>query len=170
MIQIAIVEDDKEILQSLLHLLQEDPEITVRKTFPDAESFTAAFTDLNVDVALMDIGLPGKSGIQAVAQVKPKRPKVQYVMCTIYDDEEKVFNALCMGATGYILKNSSLAEICDAIKTVHKGGSMMSAAIARKVMESFQNRKTQSAELENLTARQWEILNFLDQGFRYKEI
>ena len=108
MIQIAIVEDDKEILQSLLNLLKEDPEITVRKTFPDAESFTAAFTDLNVDVVLMDIGLPGKSGIQAVAQVKPKRPGVQYIMCTIYDDEEKVFNALCVGATGYILKNSSL--------------------------------------------------------------
>lgn len=170
MIQIAIVEDDKEILQSLLNLLKEDPEITVRKTFPDAESFTAAFTDLNVDVVLMDIGLPGKSGIQAVAQVKAKRPKVQYIMCTIYDDDEKIFNALCIGATGYILKNSSLAEISDAIKTVYKGGSMMSASIARKVVESFQSRKTQSAELENLTPRQWDILNYLDQGFRYKEI
>ncbi|HMK27415.1 MAG TPA: response regulator transcription factor [Chitinophagaceae bacterium] len=170
MIQIAIVEDDKEILQSLLNLLKEDTEVTVRKTFPDAESFTAAFTDLNVDVVLMDIGLPGKSGIQAVAQVKPKRPGVQYIMCTIYDDEEKIFNALCVGATGYILKNSSQAEISDAIRTVYKGGSMMSASIARKVVESFQNRRTQSAELENLTPRQWDILNYLDQGFRYKEI
>jgi len=166
MIQIAI----KEILQSLLNLLKEDTEVTVRKTFPDAESFTAAFTDLNVDVVLMDIGLPGKSGIQAVAQVKPKRPGVQYIMCTIYDDEEKIFNALCVGATGYILKNSSQAEISDAIRTVYKGGSMMSASIARKVVESFQNRRTQSAELENLTPRQWDILNYLDQGFRYKEI
>ena len=102
--------------------------------------------------------------------MKPKRPKVQYIMCTIYDDEEKVFNALCIGATGYILKNSSLDEISDAIRTVYKGGSMMSATIARKVVESFQSRKTQSAELENLTARQWDILNYLDQGFRYKEI
>ena len=170
MIQIAIVEDDKEILQSLLNLLKEDTEVTVRKTFPDAESFTAAFTDLNVDVVLMDIGLPGKSGIQAVAQVKPKRPGVQYIMCTIYDDEEKIFNALCVGATGYILKNSSQAEISDAIRTVYKGGSMMSASIARKVVESFQSRRTQSAELENLTPRQWDILNYLDQGFRYKEI
>lgn len=170
MIQIAIVEDDKEIIQSLLNLLKEDPEIVVRKTFSDAESFTAAFIDLNVDVVLMDIGLPGKSGIQAIAEVKPKRPKVQYIMCTIYDDDEKVFNALCMGATGYILKNSSLAEISDAIKTVYNGGSMMSASIARKVVQSFQNRKTQSAELQNLSPRQWDILNYLDQGFRYKEI
>jgi len=170
MIQIAIVEDDSEITQSLLNILKEDPEITVRKTFPDAESFTAAFVDLNVDVVLMDIGLPGKSGIQAVAEVKPKRPKVQYIMCTIYDDEEKIFNALCMGATGYILKNSSLAEISDAIKTVYHGGSMMSASIARKVVQSFQNRNIQSRELQSLTPRQWDILNYLDQGFRYKEI
>ena len=170
MIQIAIVEDDKEILQSLLNLLKEDREIAVTKTFLSAETFISAFTDLNVDVVLMDIGLPGKNGIQAVAEVKPKRPKVQYIMCTIYDDEEKIFNALCVGATGYMLKNSSPAEISDAIKTVYKGGSMMSASIARKVVQSFQSRKVQSDEIENLTARQWDILNYLDQGFRYKEI
>jgi DNA-binding NarL/FixJ family response regulator len=170
MIQVAIVEDDREITQSLLNLLKNDEDITVRKTFLDAESFTAAFTDLNVDVVLMDIGLPGKSGIQAVAEVKPKRPKVQYVMCTVYDDEEKVFNALCMGATGYILKNSSPGEISEAIKTVYHGGSMMSATIARKVVQSFQSRNIQSRELQSLTPRQWDILNHLDMGFRYKEI
>ncbi|HKR06465.1 MAG TPA: response regulator transcription factor [Bacteroidia bacterium] len=170
MIQIAIVEDDKEILQSLLNLLKADNEITVTKTFSNAETFIAAFTDLNVDVVLMDIGLPGKNGIQAVAELKPKRPKVQYIMCTIYDDEEKIFNALCVGATGYMLKNSSVAEISDAIKTVYNGGSMMSASIARKVVQSFQSRKVQSNEIENLTARQWDILNYLDQGYRYKEI
>ena len=74
------------------------------------------------------------------------------------------------GATGYLLKNTSLAEISEAIKTVYRGGSMMSATIARKVVQSFQNRNIQSKELENLTPRQWEILNFLDQGYRYKEI
>jgi|SRR6185436_3205638 len=170
MIQIAIVEDDKEILQSLLNLLKADNDISVTKTFLNAETFIAAFTDLNVDVVLMDIGLPGKNGIQAVAEVKPRRPKVQFIMCTIYDDEEKIFNALCVGATGYMLKNSSPAEISDAIKTVYNGGSMMSASIARKVVQSFQSRKVQSNEIENLTARQWDILNYLDQGFRYKEI
>lgn len=170
MIQVAIVEDDKEILQSLLNLLKEDNEIAVTKTFLNAELFIAAFADLNVDVVLMDIGLPGKSGIQAVAELKPKRPKVQYIMCTIYDDEEKVFNALCVGATGYLLKNTSQQELSDAIKTIHHGGSMMSASIARKVVQSFQNRKIKSTEVKNLTSRQWDILNYLDQGFRYKEI
>ena len=170
MIRVAIVEDDKEILQSLLSLLSEDPDITVTKYFLNAESFISAFHQTDMDVVLMDIGLPNKSGIQAVAELKPKRPKVQYIMCTIYEDEEKIFNALCVGATGYLLKNTSLPEMTDAIKTVYQGGSMMSASIARKVVQSFQNRQVQSKELENLTARQWEILNYLDQGFRYKEI
>jgi DNA-binding NarL/FixJ family response regulator len=170
MIQVAIVEDDQEILQSFLNLLKDDAEISVVRTFPDAESFISAFSDLNVDVVLMDIMLPGKTGIQAIAELKPRRPKVQFLMCTIYDDEEKVFNALCVGATGYMLKNSSPAEISDAIKTVFHGGSMMSATIARKVVQSFHSRKVQSTEVENLTSRQWDILNYLDQGYRYKEI
>ena len=170
MIKVAIVEDDREILYSLLNLLTADNDITVIKTFLNAESFISDFARLNVDVVLMDIGLPNKSGLQAVAELKPKCPKVQYIMCTIYDDDEKIFNALCVGATGYLLKNTSLAEISEAIRTVYNGGSMMSATIARKVVQSFQNRKIQSRELESLTPRQWEILNFLDQGYRYKEI
>lgn len=170
MIQVAIVEDDKEILSSLISLLSGEDDITVVKTFPDAESFISAFTDLNADVVLMDIGLPRKNGIQAVAELKSKRPQVQYIMCTIYDDDEKIFDALCVGATGYLLKNTSKTELCDAIKTVYHGGSMMSATIARKVVQSFQKRKAQATEVENLTARQWEILNLLDQGLRYKEI
>lgn len=169
-IKVVIVEDDQEILQSLLQLLSADPDIIVTKTFLNAESFISSFHDLWVDVVLMDIGLPNKNGIQTVAELKPKRPEVQYIMCTIYDDEEKIFNALCVGATGYLLKNTSPSEISEAIKTVYNGGSMMSASIARKVVQSFQNRQIQSRELENLSPRQWEILNLLDQGYRYKEI
>jgi DNA-binding NarL/FixJ family response regulator len=170
MIKVVIVEDDQEILQSLLQLLAADPDIVVTKTFLNAESFISSFSDLFMDIVLMDIGLPNKNGIQAVAELKPKRPKVQYIMCTIYDDEEKIFNALCVGASGYLLKNTSPSEISEAIKTVYNGGSMMSASIARKVVQSFQNRQIQSKELEELSPRQWEILRFLDQGFRYKEI
>ncbi len=169
-IKVAIVEDDKEILQSLLQLLSTDHEMRVTGTYLSAESFISDFYKLNADVVLMDIGLPNKSGLQAVAEMKPKNPKVQYIICTIYDDDEKIFNALCVGATGYLLKNNSLEEISDAIKTVFHGGSMMSATIARKVVQSFQNRQIQSRELEQLTPRQWEILNFLDEGYRYKEI
>ena len=170
MIKVVIIEDDREILQSLLHILEGDSDIVVTKSFTSAETFIHAFPDLFVDVVLMDIGLPNKNGIQTVAEMKPKKPGVQYIMCTIYDDEEKIFNALCVGATGYLLKNTSKSEITEAIKTVYNGGSMMSATIARKVVQSFQQRNVQSKELEQLTPRQWEILNFLDQGYRYKEI
>lgn len=170
MILVALVEDDPEIKDSLLSLLQGSQEIVVAGTFPNAEKFMDAFTTLTVDVVLMDIGLPGKSGLQAVAELKPKRPEVQFLMCTVFDDDDKIFNALCVGATGYLLKNTSLAELTEAIRTVYNGGSMMSASIARKVVESFQKRRTQSSEIEGLSPKQWEILNYLDQGYRYKEI
>lgn len=170
MILVALVEDDPEIKDSLLSLLQGSQEIVVAGTFSNAEKFMDAFTTLTVDVVLMDIGLPGKSGLQAVAELKPKRPEVQFLMCTVFDDDDKIFNALCVGATGYLLKNTSLAELTEAIRTVYNGGSMMSASIARKVVESFQKRRTQSSEIEGLSPKQWEILNYLDQGYRYKEI
>lgn len=170
MIQVAIVEDDKEILESLITLLSSDNEIVLTDTFSDAEKIISSFLETQVDVVLMDIGLPGKNGIQAVAELKPKRPNVQFIMCTIYDDEEKIFDALCVGATGYLLKNTTSNELVNAIKTVYNGGSMMSATIARKVVQSFQTKKVEADVVSMLTPRQWEILNLLDQGYRYKEI
>jgi DNA-binding NarL/FixJ family response regulator len=170
MISIAIVEDDKEIAQSLADLIRRENDFTLVKIFPDAESFINAFMDLNVDVVLMDIGLPGQSGIQAVAKLKPRKPNVQFIMCTVFDDDEKVFQSLCMGATGYLVKNTTSDKLNDAIRSAYNGGSPMSASIARKVVQSFQQRKVQADEAELLTPRQWEILNLLDQGFRYKEI
>jgi NarL family two-component system response regulator LiaR len=170
MIQIAIVEDDLEISQSLAELISKEKDFTLVKSFPDAESFVRAFMDLNVDVVLMDIGLPGQNGIQTVAKLKPRKPDVQFIMCTVFDDDEKVFQSLCMGATGYLVKNTTSDKLSDAIRMAFNGGSPMSASIARKVVQSFQQRKVQADEAELLTTRQWEILNLLDQGFRYKEI
>jgi DNA-binding NarL/FixJ family response regulator len=170
MINIAIVEDDKEISQSLAELIGKEKDFALVKSFPDAESFIETFMDLNVDVVLMDIGLPGQSGIQAVAKLKPRKPNVQFIMCTVFDDDEKIFQSLCMGATGYLVKNTTADILCDSIRTAFNGGSPMSASIARKVVQSFQQRKVQADEAEQLTSRQWEILNLLDQGFRYKEI
>jgi len=170
MIQVAIVEDDLEISQSLASLVSSENDFVLVNTFRDAESFINVFMDLNVDVVLMDIGLPGQSGIQAVAKLKPRKPNVQFIMCTIFDDDEKVFQSLCMGATGYLVKNTTSDKLSDAIRTAFNGGSPMSAEIARKVVQSFQQRKVQSNEAELLTSRQWEILNLLDQGYRYKEI
>ena len=170
MIQVAIVEDDIEISQSLVDLISLENDFTLVKSFQNAEEFIFSFMDLNVDVVLMDIGLPGQSGIQAVAKLKPRKPDVQFIMCTIFDDDEKVFQSLCMGATGYLVKNTTSDKLSDAIRTAYNGGSPMSAEIARKVVQSFQQRKVQTDEADLLTSRQWEILNLLDQGYRYKEI
>lgn len=170
MIQVAIVEDDLEISRSLADLISTENDFALVKTFHDAESFVEAFMDLNVDVVLMDIGLPGQNGIQAVAKLKPRKPNVQFIMCTIFDDDEKVFQSLCMGATGYLVKNTTSDKLSDAIRTAFNGGSPMSAGIARKVVQSFRQRQVRADEADLLTPRQWEILNLLDQGFRYKEI
>lgn len=170
MIQVAIVEDDPEIMAGLESLLADIPEIVVTHRFGDAESLIRHFSTLTADVVLLDIGLPGKSGLQALAELKPKRPSVQYLMCTVFDDEDKIFNALCLGATGYLLKNTTQKELVEAIRILHQGGSMMSATIARKVVASFQKRSIQATEVEGLSPRQWEILHYLDQGYRYKEI
>src|SRR5437762_793006 len=153
MIQIAIVEDDLEICQSLEILVSREKDFALVKSFSDAEEFTHAFMDLNIDVVLMDIGLPGQNGIQAVAKLKPRKPNVQFIMCTVYDDDEKIFQSLCMGATGYLVKNTTSDILADAIRSAFNGGSPMSASIARKVVQSFQQRKVQSDEADLLTAR-----------------
>jgi len=170
MIQIAIVEDDLEISQALSDLISSESDFTLVKIFPDAESIIQVFMDLTVDVVLMDIGLPGQSGIQAVAKLKPRKPEVQFIMCTVFDDDESIFQSLCMGATGYLVKNTTSDKLSDAIRTANNGGSPMSASIARKVVQSFQQRAVQSGEAALLSPRQWEVLNLLDQGYRYKEI
>jgi len=170
MIQIAIVEDDSEISQALSDLISSESDFTLVKIFPDAESIIQVFMDLTVDVVLMDIGLPGQSGIQAVAKLKSRKPEVQFIMCTVFDDDESIFQSLCMGATGYLVKNTTSDKLSDAIRTANNGGSPMSASIARKVVQSFQQRAVQSGEAALLSPRQWEVLNLLDQGYRYKEI
>jgi DNA-binding NarL/FixJ family response regulator len=168
-VRVALVEDDSGIRETLSEFVSSADGLYLARVFPDAESLVAAFADLGVDVVIMDIGLPGMNGIQAVARLKPRKPQVQFLMCTVFDDDERLFDSLCVGATGYLLKNTSRQELRDAILQVHQGGSPMSPAIARRVVRTFQTRKT-AAEVQELTPRQMEILTLLDKGFRYKEI
>jgi NarL family two-component system response regulator LiaR len=168
--RVAIVEDDPEICQALKKIVDSSEDLLCIATFDDAESLTARFIDLNTDVVLMDINLPGNNGIQTVAKLKPRRPEVQFMMCTIFNDSDKIFDSLCAGATGYILKSEEPAEIINAIKEISNGGSPMSAQIARCVVQSFQQRKNNTEAIDQLSNREWELLNLLDKGFRYKEI
>jgi DNA-binding NarL/FixJ family response regulator len=170
MIRVAIVEDDKDTMQYLQATVQSSDEMNLVASFEDAESFLKKFDSLTADVVLMDINLPGKSGIQAVMQCKPRHPQLQFLMCTIMENKDLIFDSLCAGASGYLLKSESVENILGAIKQIHEGGSPMSAKIARKVVMSFQEEKKNAADVGQLSKREWEVLEFLDKGFRYKEI
>jgi DNA-binding NarL/FixJ family response regulator len=140
------------------------------EVYPEGESAVAALPKTKADVVLMDIHLPGISGIECVAELKEKMPATQFMMVTVYDDDDNIFNALQAGASGYILKRTSPAQILEAIREVHNGGSPMSSEIARRVVESMRKKKNLSSESDILTEREREILDYVSKGYIYKEI
>lgn len=168
-ISLVIVEDDLDVLKGIKQILNLSEELYVIDTFTNAESFVENVEDLNPDVVLMDIGLPKMSGIECVEKLKPKFPNIQFLMCTNFDDDEKIFEALSAGANGYVLKNAEVQTIIQSISEVYRGGSPMSPSIARKVIESFHSLGLKELKY-NLSKREAEILNWLSKGYRYKEI
>ncbi len=138
MIRISIVEDDQVTRESLAELLSLAKGLEVLATYPDAESALAAVPAQTPDVMLVDINLPGQSGIECVTQLKAQLPALQVLMLTTYDNSDAIFDSLRAGAGGYLLKRTRGPELIAAIKEVHEGGSPMSASIARKVVTYFQ--------------------------------
>ena len=124
----------------------------------------------NPDVVLMDINMPGMNGIECVSRLKEKMPKTHILMLTTYDESDLIFDSLKAGANGYMLKNTPREELVRAVEQVYAGGAPMSLKIARKVISFFHQNKKTSAELEQLTAREQEILKLLAKGYMYKEI
>ncbi len=118
----------------------------------------------------MDINLPGMSGVECIEKLKAKSPEIQFMMFTIYEDSEQVFDALSAGASGYLLKKTKPEKIIEAIKELHEGGAPMTAGIARRVVGSFQKQAHTSSEKSKLSARENEVLHFLAKGLLYKEI
>lgn len=136
-----------------------------------AEEFRARPEGLDgIDVVIMDIDLPGMSGIECITEAKPKRPEVQYLICTVFEDNTSLFNALCAGATGYLLKSASAEEIVRSIHGIQRGGSPMSLSIARMVVDSIPRKRANTDLLESLTKRERELLDLLAEGYLYKEI
>jgi DNA-binding NarL/FixJ family response regulator len=171
MIRVSIVEDDQVTRESLAELLSLAKGIEVLATYADAESAIKAVPAKAPDVLLVDINLPGKSGIECVAALKAALPKLQMLMLTTYDNSDAIFDSLRAGAGGYLLKRTRGTELIAAIKEVHEGGSPMSASIARKIVTYFQApRPSSNPELETLTPREQEILKHLAKGLQYKEI
>jgi DNA-binding NarL/FixJ family response regulator len=169
-IKVSIVEDNDDIRDALRALIKGSQGFECVHVYPDAETAIEDMPAREIDVVLMDINLPGMNGIECMRQVKDKMPQTQFMMCTVYDDDEDIFSALESGATGYLLKRTSPAQILEAIRDLYNGGSPMSSEIARRVVASVQKRKKLSEPVEALTIRENEILEFLAKGFLYKEI
>lgn len=169
-IKVVIVEDDKEMREGLEAIVRFHSGLECLASYPSAEEALANISSNIPDIVLMDIHLPGISGIECVKRLKPLLLTTQFMMCTVYEDNENVFDSLCAGATGYLLKNSPPGKITDAIIELYRGGSPMSSVIARKVIKAFQPAPQQNQDVENLTKREREMLDLLAKGYRYKEI
>jgi DNA-binding NarL/FixJ family response regulator len=170
MIYVAIVEDDDELRSLMTEFLKSTDDLICVASFDRAEDLVKNFRSLSIDVVLMDISLPGMSGIQCVSQLKPLKPSVQFLMCTTHTEPEKTFDSLCAGATGYLLKTAPPEQMFAAIRDIHAGGSPKSAEIARIVVSSFPNKKQNTELLQSFTTREQEILHALAKGYSYKEI
>lgn len=170
-IRVAIIEDDRDMRLSFEQAVKDEGDLDLRGSFANVEAFLARPEGLDgLDVVLSDINLPGQSGIQCIAQCKPKRPQLQWLVITVFEDNANLFNALMAGATGYLLKSATPAEIAQAIRDIHRGGSPMSLAIARMVVASVQQKQVNATLLESLTPRENELVHLLAEGYRYKEI
>lgn len=171
-ITLAIVEDLDEVREGLRNFLALSPEFSVLETFKTGEDAAEAIPRIGPDIVIMDINLPSMSGIECVRQIRKKNNHTQFMMFTVYENDEKVFEALKAGATGYLLKNTGLIHIVEALKELYQGGSPMSANIARKLVKNFQEKNEQErlAEITLLSLRENEVLNLLAQGLLYKEI
>ena len=170
MISVAIVEDDEVIREGVREYLDNQENMICILAKSSVERFLAVLNEDNLpDVILMDIGLPGMSGISGMKLITEKYPGISIIMFTVYIDSHKIFDSLCAGASGYLLKNTSFPEMKQAIEIIYAGGSMMSPPIARKVMEHFRPGRKNQVE-SPLTQKEKEIVQGLVDGLSYKMI
>ena len=170
MIKIALVEDNPNVRQGFSALLDDTPGMHCIGAYASGEEAVQRIPAEPPDVALVDIHLPGMSGIECVAKLKAQLPKLQVLMLTRYEQSDLIFNSIRAGASGYLLKNTPPAELIQAIEQVHAGGAPMSMQIARKVIDHFRQIQQPASEVEQLTSREQEILQLLAKGYYYKEI
>jgi DNA-binding NarL/FixJ family response regulator len=174
-IRVCIVDDNPDLRSALEEILRMSDDNKCIGTMSNAKEALQKLPVLKPDVVLMDINLgSGESGIDCVKQLKPQIPQTNFMMCTVYEENEKIFEALSAGASGYILKKTAPAKMLEAIRELYEGGAPMSSQIARKVVAAFQEKATANnqniEQLEDLSNREKEILEQLSKGLMYKEI
>ena len=170
LIRVIVFEDNRDLREGMTFLLQATPGLTLAGAFPDCRELPVQIPALQPDVVLMDIDMPGITGIEATPLLKALRPECQVLMLTVFEDEEKIFQAIRNGASGYLLKRTPPGEIIKAIFDVHRGGSPMTASVARKVLHFFQEPAKTTSNDYQLSARELDILKGLVKGYSYKLI
>jgi DNA-binding NarL/FixJ family response regulator len=169
-IKVALVEDDTEVREELARLINRAPGFACVGAYPDGETGMAEIPRQRPDVILMDINLPGVSGIDCIRTLKTALPATQIIMLTVYDEVGQLFKSLMAGANGYLLKRTPGNKLLEAIKEARQGGAPMTRKIARKVVQYFHDLGENLPEAGTLSKREEETLGLLAEGFRYKEI
>jgi len=167
---VVVVEDDRGLREELINLLSSAPDVDCIGAFASAEEALRRIPERWPDVVLMDIGLPGMSGIDCVGELKRRNPTLQIIMVTVYEDSERIFKALMAGANGYLVKSKSTEHLLDAVRDLESGGAPMSSQIARKVVQHFHDVSARSREKSALSPKEQKVLALLAEGYIYKEI
>lgn len=169
-ISIAIVEDEKNYNNALKKVINYQKDMKVVGQFFDGNDALKNLPDLSPNVVMMDIQLQDMLGIEIIEKLKKEMPETHFIMCTSFEDDEKIFNSLKAGAMGYLVKGESMDKILSSIRDVYNGGAPMSFSIARRVLQHFEKKLSEIKGFDELTKREQEILELLSQGFLYKEI
>ena len=171
-IKVSIVEDNHFVRNAIEQVIRKSEICAIADVFTSGEDAVEGLSTNPPDVVLMDIDLGEISGISAVKHLKKQFPNIQFMMCTVHEEADKIFEALSAGASGYVLKDTKPEELIAAIKELKEGGAPMSGRIAKKVVDSFQQKETdrEVQRLECLSAREYELLELLVKGLLYKEI
>ncbi|HYV95282.1 MAG TPA: response regulator transcription factor [Chitinophagales bacterium] len=169
-LRIAIFEDNNKLRDMLYQLINGTPGFSCVGSFANANDLEFAIESTKPQVVVMDIEMPGRSGIEATRIIKEMNPQIQILMQTIFEDDEKIFESICAGASGYILKNTPPVRILEAIQEVSEGGSPMSPSIARKMLNLFQRQNKPDNQEYDLSEREKEVLGCLVKGMSYKMI
>ncbi|MBS1661457.1 MAG: response regulator transcription factor [Bacteroidetes bacterium] len=169
-VRILLYDDNENMRDSMKTLLNEEKDIFLIAAMPNAETVEADIEQLKPDVILMDIDMPAVNGVSAVKRIRQINAVLPIIMLTVFDDSENIFNAVCAGASGYILKRYATEEIPSAIRNVLSGGAPMTGTVARKVLQMVPAAKTPAQENTGLSQRETQILQLLVRGFSYKMI